>query len=47
LLVAMIAAVALTFRRRQGLKNVHPSDQIAVKAADRMRVVSMPSVGKD
>lgn len=47
LLVAMIAAVALTFRRRQGLKNVHPSDQIAVKAADRMRIVSMPSAGKD
>ncbi|MEC5386974.1 NADH-quinone oxidoreductase subunit J [Uliginosibacterium sp. H3] len=47
LLVAMIAAVALTFRRRQGLKNVDPAQQIAVKAADRMRIVSMPSAGEE
>jgi NADH-quinone oxidoreductase subunit J len=47
LLVAMIAAVALTFRRRPGLKHVDPAQQIAVKAADRMRIVSMPSAGKD
>ncbi|GAA5158827.1 NADH-quinone oxidoreductase subunit J [Viridibacterium curvum] len=42
LLVSMIAAVALTYRRRQGLKYVNPADQIAVKAADRMRIVSIP-----
>jgi NADH-quinone oxidoreductase subunit J len=47
LLVAMIAAVALTFRRRQGLKNVDPAQQIAIKAADRMRIVSMPSAGEE
>jgi NADH-quinone oxidoreductase subunit J len=47
LLVAMIAAVALTYRRRQGHKYAHPADQIAVKAADRMRIVSMPSESRD
>lgn len=42
LLVAMIAAVALTHRRREGSKYSDPAAQIAVKAEDRMRVVSMP-----
>ena len=47
LLVAMIAAVALTYRRREGLKYANPADQIAVKAKDRMRVVSMPAESRD
>lgn len=47
LLVAMIAAVALTYRRRQGLKYVDPASQIAVKAADRMRIVQMPVESKE
>jgi NADH-quinone oxidoreductase subunit J len=43
LLVAMIAAVALTMRTRIGNKAIDPARQIAVKAADRMRIVSMSS----
>ncbi len=42
LLVAMIAAVTLTLRKRKGLKSISPAEQVAVKAKDRMRVVSMP-----
>jgi len=43
LLVAMIAAVALTLRQRKDTKYVQPSDQIAVKRADRIELVSMPA----
>jgi NADH-quinone oxidoreductase subunit J len=43
LLVAIIAAVALTLRRRKDSKNQNIADQVAVKASDRMRIVSMPS----
>ena len=52
LLVAIIAAVMLTLRRRKDNKAMHSADQIAVKAADRMRLVKMtpevelPSAGK-
>ncbi|MEN3111770.1 NADH-quinone oxidoreductase subunit J [Uliginosibacterium paludis] len=38
LLVAMIAAVMLTYRRRDGSKAVDPAQQIKVKAADRLVV---------
>lgn len=41
LLVAIIVAVMLTLRRRKDTKTMHPSDQIAVKARDRMRLVKM------
>ena len=41
LLVAIIAAVMLTLRRRKDNKAMHASDQIAVKAKDRMRLVKM------
>jgi len=41
LLVAIIAAVMLTLRRRKDTRAMHPSDQIAVKAKDRMRLVKM------
>src|SRR5674476_577607 len=41
LLVAMIAAIALTLRRRKDTKTASPSDQIRVKAGDRMTVVKM------
>ncbi|MBI1906342.1 MAG: NADH-quinone oxidoreductase subunit J [Rhodocyclales bacterium] len=43
LLVAMIAAVTLTLRKRKGLKNVNPSEQVMVHRADRVRMVSMPA----
>lgn len=41
LLVAMIAAIALTLRRRKDSKSVNPSDQVRVKSKDRMVVVKM------
>jgi NADH-quinone oxidoreductase subunit J len=43
LLVAIIAAIALTMRKRKDSKYLAPSQQINVKAADRMRIVNMPS----
>jgi NADH-quinone oxidoreductase subunit J len=41
LLVAMIAAIALTLRQRKDSKYVNPADQVRVKAADRMVVMKM------
>jgi len=41
LLVAMIAAIALTLRQRKDSKYVSPSDQVRVKSKDRMIVVKM------
>jgi len=43
LLVAIIAAIALTHRRRPETKRQDPIKQIAVKREDRMRVVEMDS----
>jgi NADH-quinone oxidoreductase subunit J len=39
LLVAIIAAIALTLRDRKDSKYVNPADQVRVKAKDRMSVV--------
>ena len=44
LLVAIIAAIALTLRKRKDSKYQNPSEQVRVKAADRMRVVKMAAV---
>jgi NADH-quinone oxidoreductase subunit J len=41
LLVAIIAAIALTLRKRKDTKYVHPSDQIRVRARDRLRIVQI------
>lgn len=41
LLVAIIAAIVLTMRRRPGLKAQNVADQVSVRAADRIRIVSM------
>jgi NADH-quinone oxidoreductase subunit J len=41
LLVAIIAAIALTLRQRKDSKYQNPSDQVRVRAADRMRLVKM------
>jgi NADH-quinone oxidoreductase subunit J len=41
LLVAMIAAIALTLRERKDSKAIDPSIQVKVRAADRMQVVKM------
>ena len=43
LLVAIIAAIALTLRGRKDSKHQDPSQQVKVVAAERMRLVSMPS----
>jgi len=41
LLVAIVAAIALTMRRRAGLKRQDVDAQVAVRAADRLRIVKM------
>ncbi len=41
LLVAIVAAIALTMRRRPGLKKQDVSAQVAVRRADRLRIVQM------
>ena len=44
LLVAMVAAISLTIRRRKDSKSQNPGRQVRVRAADRVRLVSMPAV---
>jgi NADH-quinone oxidoreductase subunit J len=44
LLVAIIAAIALTLRRRKDSKYVDPSEQIKARKADRVRIVKMQPV---
>ena len=46
LLVAIVAAIALTIRRRKDTKSQDPSQQVMVKRADRVRLISMPSEKK-
>ena len=41
LLVGIVAAVALTVRGKRGSKSVSPSQQVFVKAKDRVRVLKM------
>jgi len=41
LLVAMIAAIALTLRQRKDSKFIDPADQVKVRAADRLVVVPL------
>jgi NADH-quinone oxidoreductase subunit J len=41
LLVAMIVAVTLTLRKRKGVRYLNPSEQVSVKRADRVELVSM------
>jgi NADH-quinone oxidoreductase subunit J len=43
LLVAIIAAIALTLRRRTDTKAQDPARQVAVRRQDRVRLVSMPA----
>jgi len=44
LLVAIIAAIALTLRERKDSKRTDPAEQVRVKARDRVRLVKMKSV---
>jgi len=41
LLVAMIAAIALTLRKRKDSKAINPSEQIRVRSKDRLRMVKV------
>jgi NADH-quinone oxidoreductase subunit J len=47
LLVAIVAAIALTIRRRKDTKTQEPAQQVVVKRADRVRLISMPSEKKE
>jgi len=42
LLVAIIAAIALTLRQRKDSKSIDPAIQVRVKAADRLQIVKLP-----
>jgi NADH-quinone oxidoreductase subunit J len=44
LLVAIVAAIALTMRKRKGLKVQNISAQVNVRAKDRIRIVKMDAV---
>lgn len=46
LTMAVVAAVMLTLRRRPGIKHQIPSDQVRVKAGNRLRMVKMSSSEK-
>lgn len=46
LLVAIVAAIALTLRRRKDSKYINPAEQVRVKRNDRLRIVKMQSVSK-
>jgi len=46
LLVAIVAAVALTLRRRKDTKYFSPSAAVKVKSGDRVRIVKMKSEAK-
>ena len=43
LLVAIIAAIALTHRRRQKTKYQNPSEQVRVHRKDRLRILNIPA----
>ncbi|MDD5384348.1 MAG: NADH-quinone oxidoreductase subunit J [Gallionella sp.] len=47
LLVAMVAAIALTLRRRKDAKSQVVAEQVAVKKADRLRIVKMQAERKE
>lgn len=44
LLVAIVAAIALTLRERRESKSMNPAEQVLVKKADRLRVLKMDAV---
>ena len=44
LLVGIIAAIALTLRRRKDVKGQNPGEQVRARAADRLRIVKMAPV---
>jgi len=42
LLVAIVAAIALTYRKRRETKYQDPSEQVRVRRADRIRLIDLP-----
>ena len=44
LLVAIVAAIALTLRDRKDSKSMNPAKQVLVKKEDRLRIIKMASV---
>jgi NADH-quinone oxidoreductase subunit J len=46
LLVAIVAAIALTLRQRKESRHMNPSEQVRVKRADRVRIIKMPASPK-
>ena len=44
LLVAIVAAIALTLRQRKDSKHMDPGQQVKVRARDRLQVIKMPPV---
>ena len=46
LLVAIVAAISLTMRKRTHTKYQNPSEQIKVRKEDRLRIVKMPADGE-
>jgi NADH-quinone oxidoreductase subunit J len=46
LLIAIVAAIALTLRQRRTAKRQDPSKQVLVKSKDRVRIMSVPSSKK-
>ena len=47
LLVAIVAAIALTMRTRPDSKYINPSEQVKVRRDDRLRIVKMKSATRD
>jgi NADH-quinone oxidoreductase subunit J len=47
LLVAIVAAIALTLRRRKDSKYIDPAVQVRVKRNDRLKIISMPAEKRD
>lgn len=46
LLVAIVAAIALTLRRRKDMKFVSTNDQFSASKENRLKIVSMPTEGE-
>ena len=47
LLLAIVAAITLTMRRRPGLKQQNIARQVAVRAQDRVRIVKMDAESRE
>jgi NADH-quinone oxidoreductase subunit J len=45
LLIAIVAAISLTMRKRAGLRLQNVARQVAVRAEDRVRIIKMPAEG--